>query len=294
MFRKSYFYFILCLGICSCSHKNIVSEDNLISCIEPVESLYEKAAQLMHKKNFKRAAFAFSKVQESYPYSKWAMQAQLMEAYCRYQTHQYEDAIDLFTIFSKLHPHHKEIPYVYYMIGLSHYERISIVERDQEDSKEALKAFQKIVNLYPSCVYAKDAKFKINFIYNHLAAQEMSIGRFYQEEKSYLAAINRFRNVITNYQTTEQRPEALLRLAECYAILNMEEDFLSVYEILKLNHKNSDWFKQGELIYRDYIQKKDLMDKKKEDKKIDSHARNPQKISSQKSNKNSQKNIISH
>jgi outer membrane protein assembly factor BamD len=212
--------------------------------------LYEKAATDMYMTNFKAAANGFAFVQEQFPYSKWALQAQIMEGYCRYQAHQFDDAIDLFTIFSKLHPRHEDAPYARYMIGLCNYERISIVERDQKDAHEALKAFRTLRKLFPACDYAKDAKFKIDFILNHLAAQEMSIGRFYQRQGTFIAAIGRFQNVIVKYPNTEQRPEALLRLAECYATLNMKDEFFSTYEMLRINHADSEWFRCADRIYQ--------------------------------------------
>lgn len=232
---------LLAIVLGGCSTHDPELEGDYGTCTESAEELYESAAAFMHKRAFKAAAGGFAKVQTYYPYSKWATQAQLMEAYCRYHVHQYEEAIDLFTLFIRLHPHSKDIPYAQYMIGLSHYERISIVERDQSDTKEALEAFQKVVALYPNCVYAKDARFKINFIRDHIAAQEMSVGRFYQKDKAYTAALNRFKNVITNYPTSASRAEALLRLMECYAALQMNEDLAATYAVLKLNHKDSVW-----------------------------------------------------
>jgi outer membrane protein assembly factor BamD len=237
---------LACFLLSSCSDSKLIreiDEDVKVAPNVSVESLYEKAANKMHSEDFKAAANGFALVQEQFPYSKWAAQSQIMEGYCRYQAHQYEDAIDLFTIFAKLHPHHRDTPYACYMIGLCHYERIAIVERDQQDAYDALKAFRQVLALFPACDYAKDAKFKIDFIHNHLAAQEMSIGRFYQRENAYLSAINRFKNVVEQYQTTEQCPEALLRLAECYATLNMNDDFFATYAVLKLNHKDSEWCK---------------------------------------------------
>lgn len=245
---------ILLVTLCSCSPQvsDVESETGDVK-IPSIESLYDKAARQMQQNNFKAAASGFAKVQELYPYSKWATQAQLMEAYCRYQIHQYADAIDEFEIFCQLHPYHKETPYAYYMIGLSHYERISIVERDQEDAIKALEAFETVVRRYPTCNYAKDSKFKIDFIKNHLAAQEMQIGRFYQQERSYLAAINRFKNVVTKYETTEQVPEALMRLAECYATLNMKDEFLTIYSILQLNYPKSHWYHSVKKLHEKYI-----------------------------------------
>ncbi len=253
MVGKSKLWILAGCILCSCVQKDAPQEDDRVDKTRPVETLYEEADVLMKKKQFKSAAKAFMKVMDSYPYSKWATQAQIMEAYCRYQAHQYADAIDGFTIFVKLHPHHKDAPYAHYMIGLSHYERIAIVDRDQDDTMEALKAFQTVLDLYPTCDYAKDAKFKIDFLQNHLAAKEMSVGRFYQREKAYTSAINRFRNVLTLYSMTEQRPEALFRLTECYAALNMREEFLVTYKVLKHNHKSSEWLRYSKDIYKKYI-----------------------------------------
>lgn len=244
---------VSCVVLTSCVHKATGPTEDLMDRTRPVEELYEDADGKMKRKEFKSAARAFATVVESYPYSKWATQAQVMEAYCRYQAHQYEDAIDGFTIFAKLHPHHKDVPYALYMIGLAHYERIAIVARDQEDTREALDAFQEVVNRFPTCEYAKDARFKIDFLQNHLAAKEMDVGRSYQKQKAFTAAINRFCKVILLYPTTEQRPEALFRLTECYAALNMREEFVVTYKVLKQNHKNSDWFRAAKVLYKTYI-----------------------------------------
>lgn len=267
MVGKSKLWILAGCFLCSCVQKDAPQDESRVDKTRPVEVLYEEADVLMKKKQFKSAAKAFMKVMDSYPYSKWATQAQIMEAYCRYQAHQYADAIDGFTIFVKLHPHHKDAPYAHYMIGLSHYERIAIVDRDQDDTMEALKAFQTVLDLYPTCDYAKDAKFKIDFLQNHLAAKEMSVGRFYQREKAYTSAINRFRNVLTLYSTTEQRPEALFRLTECYAALNMREEFLVTYKVLKHNHKSSEWFRYSKDIYKKYIKHVDPQGKKASGKK---------------------------
>ncbi|MDR0625265.1 MAG: outer membrane protein assembly factor BamD [Holosporales bacterium] len=205
------------------------------------EKLYNECLGEWRKKNFKAAAKKFSKFQDKYPFSQCAARAGIMGAYCKYRSHQYDDAIDEFTIFAKLHPFHDDTPYAYYMIGLSHYERIQIVDRDQKSAAEAIKAFQTVLERFPNCDYAKDATFKIDFIKDHMAAKEMQVGRFYQQEKSWIAAIDRFKNVVTTYQTTEQTPEALFRLMECYMVLNMRDEFFPIWSILKLNHAKTPW-----------------------------------------------------
>lgn len=260
----------------SCNKQNDISVDskkNTTKSVEeeqqkPVEELYEIANKYMLGKSFKHGAKAFAKVQEEYPYSKWSLKALLMEAYCRYQAHQYQDAIDGFSIFVQLHPYHDETAYAQYMIGLCDYERISITARDQKEAYQALEAFNLLLKNFPASKYAKDAKFKIDFINNHLSAQEMQIGRFYQKEKSYLAAINRFKNVIKNYQTTTQRAEALLRLVECYTALNYKDELFEVIEVLKKNHSGSVWDQHAKELLK--IFEKNQIDAKKmqETKKI--------------------------
>lgn len=247
-------FLVVALGGCTTHDPEL--EGDYGTCTESAEELYESAAALMHARSFKAAAGGFAKVQTYYPYSKWATQAQLMEAYCRYHIHQYEDAIDLFSLFVRLHPHSKDVPYAQYMIGLAHYERISIVERDQSDTQQALEAFQKVVTFYPTSSYAKDARFKINFIRDHMAAQEISVGRFYQKDRAYTAALNRFKNVIKLYPTSAFRAEALLRLMECYAALHMDEDLAATYAVLELNHKNSTWETEARKLLKALQEKK--------------------------------------
>jgi outer membrane protein assembly factor BamD len=241
---------VLLMGCTENKLRRAIDDNVTVDANETPKSLYKKAASRMRTKSYKSAANSFAFVQEQFPYSQYALKAQIMEGFCRYHAHQYEDAIDLFTIFSKLHPRHEDAPYALYMIGLCHYERTSIVERDQTDAYKAQKAFRKVCKLFPTCKYAKDAQFKIDFLNNHLAAQEMAVGRYYLRCKAFIAAINRFKNVIVKYETTEQRPEALLRLAECYATLNLKDEFLATYEVLKLNHPDSEWLQIAETILK--------------------------------------------
>ena len=257
---------VLGMLLCSCSHKadlDLSDESSDQPSAQPhdhpkksAEELYEEAAQLMYAKRFKQAAKKFEKLQEQYPYATWSLQARLMGGYCLYQAHKYEDAIDEFLVFTQLHPFHKETPYAFYMIALSYYERISIVDRDQKDSEQALQYFQKVIDTAPYSSYAKDAHFKMDFIRNHLAVKEMQVGRFYQQENSILAAINRFKKVVQNFETTEQCPEALFRLIECYTVLNMKEEIQQVLAVLKLNHPESIWTKRVDSIKQEIVPEK--------------------------------------
>ena len=169
---------------------------------------------------YTKAAKAFAEVERQHPYSNWALKAQIMSAYSYYEAKKYDEAIDGFQIFIQLHPGHADVSYAYYMIGLCYYEQIPILERDQQPSEKSMEAFNEVLNRFPTSIYAKDARFKIDLIKDHMAGKEMEIGRYYLTKGSYVAAINRFKFVVENFQTTAQEEEALYRLIESYALLN--------------------------------------------------------------------------
>ncbi len=210
-----------------------------------VEELYNIAMDRFEEDNYTKAARAFAEVERQHPYSNWALKAQLMSAFCYYEAKKYEEAIEGFNLFIQLHPGHPEVPYAYYMLGLCHYEQIPIIERDQKPAEESLKAFQEVITRFPTSIYAKDAKFKIDFILDHLAGKEMSIGRYYQKHGSYAAAINRFKEVINRFQKSSQVPEALLRMVECYLALGLKDEAQSAAAVLGHNFPTSDWYKEA-------------------------------------------------
>jgi len=147
-----------------------------------------------------------------------------MAAYSYYLDTSYGDAIIALERFIQLHPSNKDVPYAYYLKGLSYYEQISDVSRDQAMTKSALAAFKELVTRFPQSKYARDAKVKLDLTVDHLAGKEMAIGRYYQNQKQYLAAINRFRRVVDKYQSTTHVPEALTRLAESYMALGLVDE----------------------------------------------------------------------
>jgi outer membrane protein assembly factor BamD len=144
-----------------------------------------------------------------------------------------------------LHPGHKDVAYAYYLIGQSYYEQISAVSQDQRMTELARQAFTEVIRLFPDSVYGRDAQLKIELTDDHLAGKEMSIGRWYQQRSEWVAAINRFRVVIENYQTTSHVPEALLRLTETYLSLGVVGEAQTAAAVLGYNFPGSKWYEDS-------------------------------------------------
>ncbi|MFO1145262.1 MAG: outer membrane protein assembly factor BamD [Rhodospirillales bacterium] len=208
----------------------------------PVDELYNEAMDNLEAGDDKQAAKLFDEVERQHPYSSWATKAQLMAAYAHYSANQYDEAVTAADRFIDLHPANPDVPYAYYLKGLSYYERISDIHRDQEMTEQAKKVFEEIVTRFPNSEYARDARLKIDLANDHLAGKEMVVGRFYLTRGFYLAAINRFRTVVDRYQTTTHTPEALLRLTEAYSALGIDGEARKSAAVLGYNFPDSEWY----------------------------------------------------
>ncbi|MCS6780986.1 MAG: outer membrane protein assembly factor BamD [Geminicoccaceae bacterium] len=211
----------------------------------PVEELYATAQDLLERGEYREAGRAFEEVERQHPYSQWAVRSQLMAAYAYYEANDYEESIAAARRFIDLHPGNPDTPYAYYLIGMSYYERMSDIQRDQEMTEEAKKAFEELIRRYPDSDYARDARLKIDLVQDHLAGKEMEIGRYYQKRGQYLAAVNRFRNVVERYQTTSHVPEALHRLTECYLALGVRAEAQNAAAVLGYNFPGSPWYERA-------------------------------------------------
>lgn len=211
----------------------------------PVEEIYNNAMDLLETQWYETAAKEFDEVERQYPYSKWATKAQLMAGYAYYKDERYDDAIIALDRFIELHPGNRDAPYAYYLKALSYYEQISDVGRDQKMTRLALNAMREVTRRFPNTAYARDARLKLDLSRDHLAGKDMSIGRYYQRRKDYLAAINRYRAVIENYQTTTHVPEALHRLTECYLALGITDEAQMSAAVLGHNFPGSDWYEDS-------------------------------------------------
>lgn len=211
----------------------------------PVSDLYNGAQDLLDAKEYQQAAEAFDEVERQHPYSVWATKATLMSAYAYYQDNEYDDAISALDRFISLHPANPDVPYAYYLKALSYYEQISDVGRDQQMTQHAMDALDDVIRRFPDSKYARDAKLKKDLTVDHLAGKEMDVGRYYQDRDQYLAAINRFKSVIENYQTTTHVPEALARLTECYLSLGLEGEAKRTAAVLGHNFPGSEYYSES-------------------------------------------------
>ena len=197
------------------------------------------------KTEWSKAAATFEKVELEHPYSQWATKAKLMGAYAYYKDEKYDDAVLSLDRFIRYHPGNKDIAYAYYMKGLCYYDQIVGAEKDQDNTEKALDAFNQVIARFPESEYAQDARGKMALIKDHLAGQDMEVGRYYLSQKNYLSALNRFSNVVKNYQTTPQIEEALYRQVEIYTILGLKEEALFSEKVLGRNYPKSKWYQRA-------------------------------------------------
>ncbi|WP_428533016.1 outer membrane protein assembly factor BamD [Rhodopila sp.] len=210
--------------------------------VPSVETFYNNGVDALNARRFTTADSQFSAVEQNYPYSTWAVNAQLMSGYSLYLQNQYTGAIGTLDRFIQLHPAHRDIAYAYYLRSLCYYEQIADIERDQKGTEQAMAALREVVNRYPDTSYATDAKLKIDLCVDHLAGKEMEIGRFYQKQHLYEAAIGRFQRVVDDFQTTNHVPEALARLTEVYLVLGLKDQARKTAAVLGYNYPGSEWY----------------------------------------------------
>jgi outer membrane protein assembly factor BamD len=210
-----------------------------------VSSLYGAAQRLMNQGDYDTAAKMFDEVERQHPYSQWARHAQVMSAFNYYLANKYNDAISSAQRFLTIHPGSDEAPYAQYIVAMSYYQQIADVTRDQTITQQASDAFNELIRRYPESRYAADARLKMDLITDHLAGKEMEIGRFYQRSGQWLAATYRFRNVIDQYQTTSDTPEALERLVECYLALGIPDEAWKASAVLGRNYPQTYWYRQS-------------------------------------------------
>ena len=218
---------------------------NVNASTAPVEDLYNNGVDALNAQRYKSATDQFNLVEQNYPYSTWAVNAQLMQGYTQYLQNKYTDAIGTLDRFIQLHPAHRDTPYAYYLRALCYYEQIADIQRDQRGTELAMNALQEVVNRYPDSSYARDARLKIDLCRDHMAGKEMDIGRWYESQHLYEAAIGRFQRVVDDYQITNHVPEALHRLTEIYLILGLRDQAKKTASVLGYNYPGSSWYEDS-------------------------------------------------
>lgn len=255
------------LAFAGCSSSDKTSEPQVE---KPVEQLYDEATKALEAKEYKKATSLFEEVERQHPYSQWATKAQIMAAYSAYEGDNYDDAILALDRFIELHPGAEDIDYAYYLKALAYYEQISDVARDQGITKQSMDAFNTLIQRFPNSRYARDAKLKMDLTYDHLAGKEMEIGRYYLNRGEVNAAINRFRTVVKDYQTTSHTPEALHRLVEAYLKLGLYTEAGRIAAVLGHNYPGSKWYEDTYKIINPAMREQLMQDRSFKDKAIDS------------------------
>lgn len=241
LFSLRAFMVVTLLTVAACGHKD--DEDDIKE--QPVADLYNAGLKNLHDKAYKDAAKSFDAVERQHPYSVWARRAILMGAYAHYQINEYDEAILAAQRFIQLHPGNRDVAYAYYLVAICYYEQISDVQRDQRDTELALNALEEVVRRFPNTEFARDAQLKQDYARDHLAGKEMVIGRDYERQGMYLAAINRYKTVVDKFQMTPHVPEALHRLTECYLALGLVEQAQQTAAVLGYNYPSSSWYKDS-------------------------------------------------
>jgi len=229
----------LFLAACAQQTKEIPLEQQT-----PAQIFKVAEGQLANKKPAE-AAKTFNEVERLYPYSDWAKRSIVMAAFSYHKAKKYDEARAAAQRYLDFYPADEDAAYAQYLMALSYYDQIDSIDRDQGNTFQALQALRVVIDRYPDSQYAKSAILKFDLAIDHLAGKEMQVGRYYLKRGFYTAAINRFRVVVEDYQTTTHTPEALYRLIEAYLSLGLKDEAQTAGAILGYNFKGSVWYKDG-------------------------------------------------
>jgi outer membrane protein assembly factor BamD len=207
------------------------------------EEIYKKGElELETSKKPKDALVYFQEVERLYPYTEFAKRALIMQAYTHHKAKEYPEARDAAQRYLDFYPGDEDAPYALYLMALSYYDQIDDVGRDQGITFQALQGMRDVIETYPDSEYARSAMLKFDLAFDQLAAKEMEVGRYYLKRRHYAAAINRFRVVVADFQTTTHTAEALHRLVECYLALGLTDEAQTAGAILGYNYQSSPFY----------------------------------------------------
>src|SRR5665811_185467 len=212
---------------------------------DPPDVIYNKAEALVDEGEYEEAARQYEQVDINHPYSQEARRAIVMASYAYYRAGKYDDAISAADRYLTLHPGTQESDLAQNVIAMSYYDQVLDPKRDQTSARRSLAAYDKLMQRYPNSRYAAEAANRARILRDLIAASEMTVGRYYLRRNNYLAAINRFRTVVTEYQTTEQVEEALMRLTEAHMALGIVNEAQTAAAVLGHNFPDSKWYKHA-------------------------------------------------
>ncbi len=256
------------LALVSCSGNNDKLSENIIKNndieIEMIEA-YKEGVEALERGDAIYASKKFNEAEILFPQSEWAPRASLMSAYSHWSQQYYSESINELQRFKKLYSNHENLDYAYYLLALCYYDSIVDEKKDLRFLIESKKNFQILIEKFPNTDYSLDARYKLELINDFLAAKELYIARHYMKKEKWIAAINRLKNIVNNYDTTVYIEEALHRLVEIHYIVGLEKEAKKYAKILGYNYKTSRWYEESYRVFnKDY---EFLKDKKKNNKK---------------------------
>ena len=250
-------YLIIIILFSSCSkdeiQKSVIKEKSLD--LQVIEA-YTEGLEALDEGDVLFAAKKFNEAEILFPQGNWAPKSALMAAYSYYSQDYYGDAIAELERFIKVYPSHKNLEYAYYLLAICYYEQIVDEKKDLQSILKAKKNFQFIVKNYPNTEYSLDSEFKLDLIDDILAAKEMYLGRYYFDRKKWIPAINRFREIIDNYDTTIYTEEALHRLVEVHYTIGLIDEAEQYAQLLGYNYQSSKWYENSYSLFDKTYEKK--------------------------------------
>lgn len=232
---------MLALGLAACSAFGGGEEEPTVEDMSATQ-IYEQGQRELQDGDAILAAKTFNEIERLYPFSQLAKRAIIMSAFASYEARDYASARASAKRYLDLYPTDVDAPYAQYLIALTYYDNIVDVGRDQATTDAALSELNNVISRYPESDYAREAQLKIDLARDQLAGKEMSVGRYYLKRGHYMAAINRFKNVVETYQTTSQTPEALHRMVEAYIALGLQDEARRTALVLGTNFPGSEWY----------------------------------------------------
>jgi len=221
------------------------AQEDVLLPEQPADRLYNEGLTLIQKSDFVAAAKKFEEVDRQHPYSEWARKALLMSAFSYYTQGRYDDCIVAAKRYVGLYPGSPDAAYAHYLMASSYYDQIPDITRDQARTERAIASLDEVVRKYPASEYAETAKRKMDVARDQLAGKEMMVGRYYLQRRNFTGAINRFKAVVTNYQTTRHVEEGLMRLAEAYMALGIVAEAQTAAAVLGHNFPQSPWYQDA-------------------------------------------------
>ena len=265
MLKSLIVFLISALLILSCSKKDKIEATLEEGTIEEQMILaYNEGLEFLEKGDALYASKKFNEAEILFPQSIWASKSSIMSAYSLYYYNYYGDAIFQLERHLKNYPNDKNLAYVHYLIAICYFEKLSDEKKDLEPLIQTQKKFEYIINNYPNTDFAIDSKYKLDLILDMLAAKEMYIGRHYMETKKWIGAINRFKNVINNYDDTVYVEEALHRLVEIYYKIGLIDEAKKVAYVLGYNYESGKWYENSYRVFNKSYKKVEIDNKKKD------------------------------